>query len=152
MSLGASLCISRSIMLSPPSLPSSSFGSSRIGGATRTFLRGDEESGLSKVEVNFLFLDGVRLTSLDKGLERGWGSELSDVRANAGPDRFRVEPAISCKARRFVLIPSSLFNALRVERGVKNLRNDLGVTGGGLLGFRQLSTSDTIDGGDDGKH
>jgi hypothetical protein len=40
--------------------------------------------------------------------------------------------------------------ALREERGVKNLLKDRGVTGGGRFGFRRDPASDTTDGGDDG--
>lgn len=49
-------------------------------------------------------------------------------------------------------MPSPLFDVPRAERGVKNLRKDLGVTGGGRLGLRELSTSDIIDGGEEGKY
>lgn len=65
---------------------------------------------------------------------------------NAGPRRFKDVVLSSLSACRVVTFAT----ALRDDRGVKNLLNERGVTGGGLLSFRRVPASETMDGGDDG--
>jgi len=67
---------------------------------------------------------------------------------NAGPFLFKDVELSSLSACR--LVCTSLSAERREDRGVKNLLNERGVTGGGLLGFRRAPDSDTMDGGEDG--
>jgi hypothetical protein len=100
---------------------------------------------------SFLFLLGVRVTSVN-GLFRIPWPTLFDVFAfvKAGPSLFNVVELSSCKACRFVLTLPKLFALLRADRGVKNLLNERGVTGGGFFSLRRVPASDTTDGGEEG--
>lgn len=118
--------------------------------ATRTFLSGDDCCGEPGEEnESFLFRLGVLASSAKGFLGAPWCPSI-DALVNAGPRRFRVGELISPNACRFVLTLLVLFAALRADRGVKNLLNERGVTGGGLLGLRRVPASETTDGGEDG--
>lgn len=133
----------------------SSTGRSRITsswmrGAIRTFLSGDDCCGEPRDEIeNFLFVLGMRVSSV----EAWFAGRLSmpfGILVNAGPRRLTTGELSSFRACRLVLTFPVLPAALSNERGVKNLLNDRGVTGGGRLGLRRVPASDTIEGGDDG--
>lgn len=98
---------------------------------------------------SFLFLAGVRITSAGSF----WVvliPEGFDARVKAGPERFSAGELRILNACRLLLTPTTLFPVLSIERGVKNLLNERGVTGGGFFGLRLGATSDAIEGGEDG--
>lgn len=134
---------------SPPtsnSLTGTPISSSRTGASIRTFLNGDDGSGEPMDErESFRFVLGVRVSP------EGAGSfEFSfDVLAKAGPRRLIAGELSVFNACRFVLTPP-LLPLLRAERGVKNFRNERGVTGGGFFCFRRMPISEAIEGGDEG--
>lgn len=117
-------------------------GLGRIGCVLiRTLLVGEDGGGLEN--DNFRFLLGVDGTF--SGMVFIWlFSELLETRAKAGPSRFKADDEISPRMQRLgrLFVPCS---PERSDRGVKNLLNDLGVTGGGFLGLIEGA-----DGGEDG--
>lgn len=125
-----------------------------MGGARRTLRIGEdcgEEPGEEK--ESFRFLLGVLAISVNGLFRIPWLTVFGAFRdfalVNAGPLRFRDVVLSSLRACRVAGI-KLMAAALRDDRGVKNLLNERGVTGGGLLGFRRVPASETMDGGDDG--
>lgn len=98
---------------------------------------------------NFLLVLGVRVSSVEASFAVRFSVPLETL-VNAGPRRLTTGELSSFKACRLVLTFPVLLAALSNERGVKNLLNERGVTGGGRLGLRRVPASDTIEGGDDG--
>ena len=70
-----------------------------------------------------------------------------EVRENVGPRRLTAGEVRARKACRLVVGVAELLAVGSRERGVKNRRNDRGVTDGG---FWALRPSDAIDGGEEG--
>lgn len=68
---------------------------------------------------------------------------------NAGPRRLTAGELRTFNACRLVFTLPALV-LLSIERGVKNLLKDRGVTGGGLFGLCRNPASDAIDGGEEG--
>lgn len=68
----------------------------------------------------------------------------------AGPSRLTAGELRALNAWRFDLIGLPLFPLFNKDRGVKNRRNDRGVTVGGFLCRRPPAASDATEGGEDG--
>lgn len=122
-----------------------------MGGARRTLRIGEDWGGEAGEEKdNFRFLLGVLAVSVNGLFKIPWltvfGAFKDFALVNAGPRRLSDVVFSSLSACRVVTFAT----ALRDDRGVKNLLNERGVTGGGLLGFRRVPASETMDGGDDG--
>jgi hypothetical protein len=121
--------------------------------ARRTFLIGEDCGGEPGEEKDsFRFLLGVFAVSV-KGLFRiprviVFDTSEALALVNAGPRLFKDVVLSSLNACRLACTLPNV--ALRADRGVKNLLNERGVTGGGLLGFRRVPASETIEGGDEG--
>ena len=73
-----------------------------------------------------------------------------EVLENAGPRRLTAGEVSARKAWRLVDGVVELSAVGRRERGVKNRRNDRGVTVGGFLALRRPPVSEEMDGGDEG--
>lgn len=122
-----------------------------MGGARRTLRIGEDWGGEAGEEKDsFRFLLGVLAVSVNGLFKIPWltvfGAFKDFALVNAGPRRLSDVVFSSLSACRVVTFAT----ALRDDRGVKNLLNERGVTGGGLLGFRRVPASETMDGGDDG--
>ena len=111
---------------------------------SQTFLNGDDCCGEPAGEENdsFLFLLGVRTTISRGGLSGSPCSLTWEALVKAGPRRFMLGHDSTANAWRLVRT-----EPLRVDRGVKNLLNERGVTGGGRFGLIRVAASDATDGG-----
>lgn len=123
-----------------------SCSTSCVGDRTRTLLRGEDCGETTEENEFFLFLLGVRIKSSGKP---SWGLLVLPalVLEKAGPRRFTAGDVNARKAWRLVEGVIEVSPVGSKERGVKNRRNDRGVTVGGFLGLR---VSEAIDGGDEG--
>lgn len=125
--------------------------SSPAGDRTRTFFNGDDWRGDATEEKEcFLFLLGVRTKSSGNPSKGFRALPALEVLVNAGPKRFTAGEFSVLKACRFVLTLLALLPLFNRERGVKNRRNDRGVTVGGFFGRRPPPASDATEGGEEG--
>lgn len=124
-----------------------SCSTSCVGDRTRTLFRGEDCGETTEENEFFLFLLGVRMKSSGKS---SWGLLVLpalEVLEKAGPRRFTAGDDSARNAWRLVEGVIEVSPTGNKERGVKNRRNDRGVTVGGFLGLR---VSEAIDGGDEG--
>lgn len=125
-----------------------SCSTSVVGDRTRTLFSGEDCGGEATEENEFFrFLLGVRMKSSGRP---SWGLLVPalEVRENAGPNRLTAGEVRARRACRLVVGVMELSPVGSRDRGVKNRRNDRGVTVGGFLALRR--PSEAIEGGDEG--
>lgn len=121
---------------------------SSVGEWTRTLFSGDDCGETTEENEFFRFLLGVRMKSSGNP---SWGLLVLpalEVLEKAGPRRFTAGDVRALRAWRLVVGVVELSVVGSKDRGVKNRRNDRGVTVGGLLALRR--PSEAIDGGEEG--
>lgn len=144
-SFGPLFCTSlpTSISLTGTAVSSSSGTGIRI----RTFLNGEDWSGEEEKE-SFRLRGGVRRPA--SSLTSGWLSIGFGDLVNAGPRRLTAGELRLLNAWRLDFTLPALEPLPSIERGVKNLLNERGVTVGGFLCLRRTPASEAMDGGEEG--